>query len=133
MDEHGKKIKAGQLLSQYLRQIAEEETELVKDPDTGEHRMARKAEALARKMWDIALGFEEQEEVFKDGKPTGERRTVKHSPNRAMMELVYTRIEGRAPTAIHEGDEKITAADRVTEEGKKRIGKIGGIGAGAGS
>ena len=51
--------KAGQLLSQFIRSIALEETELIKGAD-GEDQMASKAEALARLMWQRALGYVEQ-------------------------------------------------------------------------
>ena len=124
MNKHGKKTKAGQLLSHFLRQIAEESTELIKDGS--EDRMATKAEALARQMWKDALGYKEIEPVYRGGELMGNKE-VTHHPNRAMMELVFNRIEGRAPFAIQEGDEKITVTERVSEEGKKRIGKAGGL------
>lgn len=123
--ERGKKTRAGQLLSAFLRQIAEEPTELIKDG--GEDRIATKAEALARQMWKDALGYREIVPVIdKDGKTIGSNEVI-HAPNRAMMELVFNRIEGRAPIAVQEGDEKITVTERVSEEGKKRIGKAGGL------
>lgn len=59
MSEHGTKTRTGKLLSYYLRQISEEITEYVKDPITGEDRLATKAEALARKIWQDALGHKE--------------------------------------------------------------------------
>ena len=124
MNERGKKTKAGQLLSHFLRQIAEERTELIKD--SGEDRIATKAEALARQMWKDALGYKELEPVYRNGELKGHKEVV-HHPNRAMMELVFNRIEGRAPLAIQEGDDKITVTERVSEEGKKRISKAGGL------
>ena len=60
LSEHGRRTKAGRLLSAFIRQIAEEQTEMVKDPETGEDRMASKAEALARLIWKKALGYTEQ-------------------------------------------------------------------------
>ena len=57
----GDKQRAGRLLSEHLRKIAQEETEFVIHPDGD--RMVSKAEALARLMFKLALGYEE----IKDG------------------------------------------------------------------
>ena len=118
--DHGTRIRAGQLLSQYLREISFEETEMVCDPKTGEDRMATKAEALARKMWQDALGYTEK--VQDEGGKLADRI---HAPNRAAQCLLFDRIEGRAPTSIGEGDSKMTAADRMSEQCAKRIEKAG--------
>jgi len=109
------KIKAGMLLSKFLRNIAEEETELVVDPEDGD-RMATKAEALARKMWKIALGYEET---------TDSGTVVKHSPDRAMMSLIYTRLEGRAPASVVDPNHNLTAAGKVSEQVKHNIEMAG--------
>ena len=103
-----------------MREIANEETETVKDPNTGEDRMATKAEALARSIWKDALGYSETK-VDKDGG----RIELKHAPNKASQCLVFDRIEGRAPASTGEGAGKLTAAERVNEQTVKRIGKAG--------
>lgn len=113
------RTRAGKLLSSYIRQIAEEVTELIKDPGSGEDRMATKAEALARLIWKKALGFTEQK-VEK-----GELVDYCHHPDKYLMSLLFDRIEGRAPITVGEGDEKVTVAERVSEQGKKRITEAG--------
>lgn len=118
--DHGVRTRAGQLLSAYMREIANEETELVVDPKTGEDRMATKAEALARKIWKDALGSTETK-TDKDGN----RVELVHAPNKASQCLVFDRIEGRAPASTGEGSGKLTAAERVNEQTIKRIGKAG--------
>ena len=114
----GKKTRAGQLLSQFLRSIAEEKTEV--ETIDGSDEMVTKAEALARKMWRMGLGY--TEEVIKNGVIT----EIKHPPDKSMIHLLWDRIEGRAGLAADAGD-KPTTADKVSEQGKKRIAEAGGI------
>lgn len=111
---HGIKSKAGKLLSQFLKEIAQEETEFVKD-ENNEDKMATKAEALARKIWRMALGWKEVE--TQDGKLV----EVMSRPDKAMMMLVFDRTEGRAPTSMSGSDQKLTTAARVSEQSKKRL------------
>ncbi|KKN77424.1 hypothetical protein LCGC14_0359830 [marine sediment metagenome] len=120
--DHGLRTKAGQLLSQYLREISEEETELIHDPNSGEDRMATKAEALARRIWQDALGYTEQANS-KDGVLID----LVHPPNRVAQSILFDRIEGRAPASVNEGAEKITAAEKVNEQSAKRIAKAGNL------
>ena len=112
--ERGTRTRAGKLLSSFIRQIAEEETELIKDAH-GEDKLATKAEALARLIWKKALGYTEQKV---DG---GKLIDIHHHADKSLMGLLFDRIEGRAPLTIGEGDEKITATERVSEQAKKRI------------
>lgn len=121
--DHGVRTRAGQLLSYYMREIAKEKTEFVDDGDGG-LRMATKAEKLARNTWRDALGYEE-----KVSDVDGKEIKIIHQPNRAAASMLFDRIEGRAPMSVSEGDEKLTAAKKVTEQGKKRIGKAGNINA----
>ena len=120
--DHGLRTRAGQLLSAYLREISEEETELIHDPNSGEDRMATKAEALARRIWQDALGYAEQ---VKD--THGVLINLVHPPNRAAQSILFDRVEGRAPVSVNEGAEKMTAAEKVTEQGVKRISKAGNL------
>ncbi len=115
--EQGIRTRAGKLLSAYIRQIAEEETEFAKDED----KMVTKAEALARLIWKKALGYKEVNIV--KGQPVD---TYYH-PDKGCMGLIFDRMEGKAPAALDEGDEKLTVAERVSEQGKKRIAEVGGI------
>ncbi len=113
-------IKAGRLLTKFIRQIAEEQTEFVKDDD-GEDRMVSKAEAMARKMWDIALGYTETR-VLVDG-PVD----VVHPPDHKMMQILLDRMEGRAATATEDETLRPTAAQKVSEQMAKRITEAGGL------
>lgn len=116
-----KRTKAGKLLSKFVKEIADEETELVHDPETGGDRMATKAEALARYMWKAALGFTEEEEVYKEGKKVG-IKSIKKKPDKTFITMIWDRLEGRViPTADKDKDNKATIADRISEQGKIRL------------
>lgn len=109
----GLRIKAGQLLSQFLRKIAEEKTELA--TIDGEDKLITKTEALGRLLWRMALGYTEN--IIKD---SGVRAEVIHPPDRAMIHLLFDRIEGRTPL-MADMKPKRTVADKITEQGKLRI------------
>ena len=114
--KRGIQTKAGQLLSRFLRDIAAEKTEVAKVD--GDDVMVTKAEAIARLMWQMALGFTEQR-VEGNGLVD-----IHHAPDRAMISLVFDRIEGKAAPMAEIG-KKRTIADKVSEQGKKRIEKAG--------
>lgn len=116
--ERGVKTAAGLILSKFLRQIAAEMTELEKNSD-GEDVIVSKAEALARRMWKIALGFTETE--VRTG---GKRVEVIHSPDRGLMALLLDRLEGRAPLMFSDTSKK-NISDKVDDQAKSRIEKAG--------
>lgn len=111
----GDKQRAGRLLSSHLRKIAQEETQLVKDPETGD-RMATKAEALARLMFDMALGY-----TAVDAKSGLE--TV-HAPDRGMISQIWDRIEGRAGPVNDTDAKKRSLPRKVSDENKKRLNNM---------
>lgn len=113
----GDKIRAGTLLSSHLRKIAQEETELVKGPDGD--AMATKAEALARLMWKMALGYEETN--IKDGELGVD---IVHAPDRGMMSLIFDRVEGRAAPANENLKKKRKLPAKVSDANKDRMNKI---------
>ncbi len=115
-----KRMKAGKLLSRFIRQIAEEETEFVKDDDGGD-RMATKAEALARQIWKQALGYTEMKVVDPSLPPV----EIEHQPDQKMLALLYDRMEGRAATATEDETLRPSTAQKITEQGKKRIAALG--------
>ena len=117
---HGKLTKAGQLLSQFIRVIALEETEFVKDAD-GNDRMVTKAEAIAQLMWKKALGYKESI-THDDG--TVEERI--YPPDKWAIDRLWDRMEGRAPLMNPDKKDRRTIADRVSEQGVNRINKIAG-------
>lgn len=123
---HGKKVAAGKLLSKFIREIAEEihDNPLVKA--IGEEAvMVTKAEALARYMWKAALGYSEDVDVLdKAGKKTGIRPEF-HRPDKTFIGMIWDRMEGRASMMDAKGgSDKAKLSDRVSEQGKKRLGQI---------
>jgi len=118
MTPHGKKTKAGQLLSTFIRVIMEEETEFIKD-ENGNDRMATKAEALARMIVKKALGYSEKV-IDRDGVEV----EIAHAPDKTYVAIVFDRMEGRVPQSLAEGEGKLTAAERVTEQGVNRINSV---------
>lgn len=119
-DRKSQNMKAGKLLSKFIRQIAEEETEFVKDED-GHDRMVTKAEALARNAWKMALGYKEMI-IPDDGSPP---REIVHKADQKMIKELWDRMEGRAPTAGEDVSQRPTTAQKVSEQGKRRIGAAG--------
>ena len=110
----GDKQRAGRLLSEHLRKIAQEETEFVKHPDGD--RMVTKAEALARLMFKLALGWEEV-----TYKKDDEKITKIHNPSAGMIALIWDRIEGRSVPLVGDGKQGRTLPKKVSEENKKRM------------
>ncbi len=121
MSTKSSQTKAGKLLSKFVRQISEEETECLLGED-GNDRMVTKAEALARIMWDAALGKD-----IKETDEQGAAVTIRRRPDKGMMALLYDRMEGKSPIAITDSDDAITIAEKVTEQGKNRITQAGGL------
>ena len=107
----GAKMRAGILLSTYLRNIAQEETEFLELPDGS--KMGTKAEALARLMFRMALGFKEEDVK------TGEVKI--HPPDRGMIGLIWDRIEGRAVPVTGNLAKKRTLPKRVSDENRKLL------------
>ena len=108
------KSKARRLLSRYIREIGDQA--VVPIGDAGEDsgvRMATRAEALARKMWEIAEGYTED-------LPDGKKKV--HPPDKAMIAIIIDRMEGKVPT-IDAKDQKPKAsvADRVGEQSRLRM------------
>lgn len=107
----GDRIRAGILLSTHLRKIAQEATETDK-----EGNMITKAEALARLMFKLALGYTEVD--IKAGIETI------HGPDRGMIGSIWDRIEGRAAPTTDNLAKKRTLPQRVSTENKKRLNDI---------
>jgi hypothetical protein len=110
----GDKARAGRLLSEKLRQILQEETELVETPD-GE-RLSTKYEALVRLMVKMALGYKEVD--IKTGKE------VKHLPDRGMIQQVWDRAEGRA-VPVNEGlGKRRPLPKKISDANKERLNSM---------
>ncbi len=114
MNKHGRKTKAGKLLTQFLETIAEEKTELGENDE-----LITKAEALARLIWKRALGYKEL-----DVKTNTDRY---YPPEHSKIGLIFERIEGKAPMAGEDKTKKTPLSARVSEVGKKNIAQAGGM------
>jgi hypothetical protein len=128
MSDTKKKRAASKLVTQFIRQIAEEihEDPLITGPAIDDSRMITKAEALARFMFRAALGYKEKVEIIdsKTGQVTGTKEVI-HFPDKAYVTLVYDRLEGRVPTVeVKETDNKPSIADKVTQQGKNRLNNL---------
>jgi hypothetical protein len=129
MDEftHGMKTSAGMMLSKFLRRIATEQTEVEgNDPQTGKVRVITKAEALARVMWKLALGWEEKtEEVDKE---TGHKKvtTKQHKPEQAMISLIWDRMEGKVTSPENDKGKRQPLSEKVDEQTRQRVNALAG-------
>ena len=112
-------MKAGRLLSKFIRLIAEE-TEFVQGKGSDEDRMVTNAELIAREMWKQAKGWEELI-ICEDGNT----KRVVHPPDTKIAFLLMDRMEGRAPTAITDSDDRPSTAKKIKEQGIKRIQAAG--------
>jgi len=107
--QQGSKNRAGKLLSSYLRAIAQEMTEVVDvatGPDTVEHKIISKGEAMARDMFEQALNGA-------DAKLKLEYR-----------KLIFDRIEGRAGDTNKDAKHERSVPDRISDLNKERINAI---------
>lgn len=123
--EHGKKTNAGKLLSKFIREIANEEYDDPIIKARGEEAvMVTKAEAIARHIWNVALGYVEEVDIYKDGVKTGVKLET-HRPDKWAINLIWDRMEGRVGQADPKKDsDKAPLADKVSEQGKKRLSQI---------
>lgn len=84
------KNKAKRLLTSYLNSVGQEETEVVSI--NGIPKPITKAEALARRLWLMALGG--IEEFIDDD---GQTLTRIYKPDRKAVELILAYLEGKPP------------------------------------
>lgn len=84
-----------------------------------------KEEALARLLWDFALGFTEE---TRDDE--GTLKKVKHKPAPWAMQYIYDRKEGRTAPTIMEDEGRIRAADKVRDLAKNRANQLAAAAAG---
>ncbi len=115
--EAGDKSRAGVLLSSFIRIIAQEkilveEEELGKDP-----KKITKAEALARQIWNRALGAYKTVDI-----KTG---VIKHhAPDKDMITLIFDRMEGKAGSAEDTKQKSESVPARIGRQNKERLNKI---------
>jgi len=100
--ERGHKQRAGRVLSEYLRAVAQEITEVVPDdrPNPGPPKLMSKAERLARWLWQKALPHKGN-----DGEIV--------EPNLDVVKLVLDRVEGKPGI---QGEEKESERETVPQK-----------------
>ena len=120
---HGLKTVAGQMISKSLRAIGLEKTETTGelDPGDGKTLMINKAEALARVIWKLALGWDEEVKIT--NAKTGQVKIVikHHAPDAKFVDIVYDRIEGRVAPDKESGFKKQPLSEKVGEQAKQRL------------
>lgn len=109
-------LKANRLVSQFIRKIATEQTELVNNPERGDE-LVTKAEALARTIWKKALGYTETKVDAKGP------MDISHEPDKGYINLVLDRLEGTARPTVGNANGRSTT-QKIRDEGKKRINGI---------
>ena len=111
MQQVGEKIRAERVVSEYIRAVGDEKTELevvFSDADTGKQKLISKAEALARSIWQMAMECEDEKLKLEYRK------------------LLLDRIEGR-PGAVNEtAPQPRRIPDKVSEKGKQRLNSMVG-------
>ena len=118
LPEMGNKTRAGNILSTYLRLIAQE-TVARDDFEKGETRTMSKAEALAYLIWNKALGYREEATG-----ENGETVIVEHEPDKDMIKLVYDRIEGKVANPEENKDREQKLPDKVSDTNRARLNKM---------
>ena len=113
------------LSCQLMREIALEETEFIhEDPNNEDSaiHIGSKAEAIVRQIYRMALGYSTYTtKVNKAG--VSVRHETKHLPDKAAMNIILDRLEGKAAPAMMAGKAPVSIADRVSEQTKKIANK----------
>lgn len=115
--ELGKKQRAGQLISGYIRAIGCEVTEVIVEdtPDgcpQGMPKLVSKAEALARYIWSHALPKKDDDGNYK-------------APDKDFIRLVLDRIEGKPGiVGAEQGDNKESVPDRISRLSAERLNRM---------
>jgi len=114
MRELGSKQRAGRALSEMIRAIGQEHTEVVLDdgPKPGPPRIISKAEAMARFIWDRALPHKMDDGTWIE-------------PDLNYIRIVLERSEGK-PGTVKEEEEKRgeTVPDRVSRMNQERLNAL---------
>lgn len=105
------KVPSKTLLTRHLRELAGSLSDQIGDDGNA----LTKAEALAKVLWERAIGWTETDDA---GKKT------EHKPEPWAVSLVYERLEGRCPTAEDVGGSKGTIADKIGELSKTKINRL---------
>jgi hypothetical protein len=104
------------LVTENLRQLASEKTEIGSDGET----LISRAAKLALTMWHIALGTGPIMQDSKTGLPK------RPKPDAEMIKIILERLEGKVLSTeeLQKKDESIP--DRISRIGRDRVNKISG-------
>lgn len=99
------------------RQLTKHLREFAADIETmdDDGNMITRGEALALLIWRKALGSESRD-------PKTNEITV-HKPEAWAIQLIYERIEGKAPMALVDDRAQLSVAEKVSELVRKRLNK----------
>ena len=114
--EAGEKSRAGRLLSTFLREIAQEKTEVMTADDEAPKKVT-KAKALAAQIWARALGTF----VFLDPLT---QQVKQPPPDKQMIELIFERCEGKVGTHDEEVKKDASVPDKVSQANKDKLNKL---------
>jgi len=117
LKEIGEVARVGKVLSEYLRGISTERTELTLNPTTGKTEIVSKAEALARTIWNKALGVEYDE---------GTHQYVQTgNVSIAWIKFLVDRIEGKTGvTSDDPASLKPDIAERISDVNRDRLNAL---------
>jgi hypothetical protein len=92
--------------------------------DEGEAVLVTKAEMLAKRVWQAALGW--VEEIVEETDVPGKTKTKKvyHKPAAWAQQFIWERFEGKAPAALPDDQQGLSAADKVDELAKARVNQL---------
>jgi hypothetical protein len=113
--EVGEKQRAGRALSELIRAIGQEQTEVVLDdgPRPGPPRIISKAESMARFIWFKALPH-----VGDDG--------VTYEPNIDYVKIILDRSDGKpgTPRQVDDDTGRESVPDRISRLNKERLNSL---------
>jgi hypothetical protein len=111
------KKRINRLITDFIKQVAIEEV-CIEDADTAENVVITKAEALARQIWDRALGVYKELDL-----KTGKIKTP--PPDKAMIQLIMDRMEGKVADAPKTKDKDAESIpDMISRKNKERLNKL---------
>lgn len=111
-------VKARKLLSECLKTIGQEETEMVVSSD-GEPVLVTKVEALARRLWTMALGG-----VLEYRNDKGEVVKEFCIPNRQVALIIFERTEGKPKSQDVPGGGKGAKQGQFDSQTQTRLANI---------
>lgn len=97
-------------LTQHLRELAVEAETM-----TDEGEIITKSEALAQLLWKKALGWKEIVKGI-DGE-----ETILHKPEAWAIQMIYERMEGKAPIALIDEKQQLTASERISDLARTKL------------